>query len=385
MSVHTLRARLTPDDLVRLTNRGDDEARALAARKVCARYAAPDLSQEERVLGAEIVRVLARDAAELVRRALSVTLQRSPHLPPDVARQLAADVDSIAIPVIAGSPVLSDDDLIDIVRSGAARRQVAVAAREHLSEAVTCQVAEHGVTEAVSVLAGNEGAAFNASAFASVFRRFADTPQVLERFIDRGALPMEITEKLVARISDEALQRLVSRHALPPQLAVELAEGARERATVDLVDQAGLAPDPRRFAQQLQLNGRLTPSLMLRAVFRGHMSFFEHCMAELAGLDHSKAWVLVHDSGPLGLEAIFRKAGLPERILPAVRAALQAWHSLEMGPDGARDIIRFRKHLVERVFTQFQGAPLSELDYCLDRLDADIAAAAETGYSQMAG
>lgn len=382
MSVHTLRARLTPDDLVRLTNRGDDEARALAARKVCARYAAPGLSEEERVLGAEIVRVLARDAAELVRRALSVTLQRSPHLPPDVARQLAADVDSIAIPVIAGSPVLTDDDLIDIVRSGAARRQVAVATRERLSEAVTGQVAEHGVTEAVGVLAGNSGAAFNAGAFASVFRRFAQTPQVLERFIDRDSLPLEITEKLVARISDQALQRLVSRHALPPQLAVELAEGARERATVDLVDQAGLSPDPRRFAQQLQLNGRLTPSLLLRALFRGHMSFFEHCVAELAGLEHAKAWVLIHDAGPLGLEAVFRRAGLPERILPAVRAALQAWHSLEMGPGGARDMIRFRKHLIERVFTQFQGAPLSELDYCLDRLDADIAAA---GYVQRAG
>jgi len=385
MSVHTLRARLTPDDLVRLTNRGDDEARALAARKVCARYAAPGLSEEERALGAEIVRVLARDAAELVRRALSVTLQRSPHLPPDVARRLADDVDSVAIPVIAGSPVLTDEDLIGIVRSGAARRQVAVATRERLSEAVTGEIAEHGVTEAVGVLAGNSGAAFDSGAFSAVFRRFADTPQVLERFIDRDALPLEITEKLVARISDQALQRLVSRHALPPQLAVELAEGARERATVDLVDQAGLSADPRRFAQQLQLNGRLTPSLMLRALFRGHMSFFEHCVAELAGLEHAKAWVLIHDAGPLGLEAVFRRAGLPERILPAVRAALQAWHSLEMGPGGARDMIRFRKHLVERVFTQFQGAPLSELDYCLDRLDADIAAAAAAEYSQLAG
>lgn len=382
MSVHILRARLTADDLVRLTDRGDDEARALAARKVCARYAAPGLSDEERALGAEIVRVLARDAAELVRRALSVTLQRSPHLPADVARQLAADVDSIAIPVIAGSPVLSDDDLIDIVRSGAARRQVAVAAREQVSEAVTGVIAEHGVTEAVGVLAGNNGAAFNAGAFASVFRRFAQTPHVLERFIDRDSLPLEITEKLVARISDQALQRLVSRHALPPQLAVELAEGARERATVDLVDQAGLAPDPRRFVQQLQLNGRLTPSLMLRALFRGHVTFFEHCVAELAGIEHAKAWVLIHDAGPLGLEAVFRKAGLPERILPAVRAALQAWHSLEIGPGGARDLIRFRKQLIERVFTRFQGAPLAELDYCLDRLDADIAAA---GYAQQAG
>ncbi|MCC5995008.1 MAG: DUF2336 domain-containing protein [Oceanicaulis sp.] len=375
MSVHTLRARLTREDIARLTDAGDEEARALAARKVCARYAGPGLTEDERALGAEIVRVLAQDAAELVRRALSVTLQRSPHLPADVARQLAADIDSIALPIIAGSPVLADEDLIAIVRDGAPRRQVAVAARESVSESVTAEIAEHGASEAVSILAANSGAAFNSGAYASVFRRFSHSPHVLERFIERSALPLEVTEKLVACISDQALQRLVARHALPPQLAVELAEGARERATVDLVDQAGLAPDPRRFVQQLQLNARLTPSLMLRALLRGHVTFFEHCMAELAGIDHAKAWVLIHDAGPLGLDAVFRKAGLPERILPAVRAALSAWHSLEVGPDGARDLIRFRQRLVERVFTQFQGAPVSELDYCLDRLDADIAAA----------
>ncbi|KAA5805004.1 DUF2336 domain-containing protein [Alkalicaulis satelles] len=373
MSVHTLRARLTREDIARLTH-SDEEERALAARKVCARYAGPGLTDEERELGAEIVRVLAQDAAELVRRALSVTLQRSPYLPEDVARQLMGDIDSIALPIIAGSPVLSDEDLIAIVRSGGPRRQTAVAARETLSEPLTAEIAEHGVSEAVSVLAANSGAAFNTAAYASVFNRFAHSPHILERFIERPSLPLEVTEKLVARISDAALQRLVARHALPPQLAVELAEGARERATVDLVDQAGLSSDPRRFVQQLQLNARLTPSLMLRALLRGHITFFEHAVAELAGVEHARAWVLIHDAGPLGLDAVFKKAGLPERILPAVRAALSAWHSLEVGPDGTRDLIRFRQRLMERVFTQFQGAPVAELDYCLDRLDADIAA-----------
>lgn len=374
MTVQTLRARLTRDDIARLSDQDNPEARALAARKVCAHFASDRLSDAERATASEIVRLLAEDAADLVRRALSVTLQRSAHLPPDVARKLAEDIDSIALPIIAASPVLDDEDLIAIVRCGDGRRQSAVAGRETVSETVVEHIVEVGVPEAVSVAAANDGAAFNPQAYARTFERFGSRPDILERFVDRAHLPLEITEKLIARISDAAITRMVNRHALPPQLAVELAEGARERATIDLVDQAGLSPEPRRFVQQLQMNGRLTPSLILRALFRGHMAFFEHCIAELADIDHAKAWLLIHDAGPLGLEAVFKRAGLPERVLPAVRAALSAWHSLELGDGGARDMVVFRRRLTERIFTQFQGAPEQELTYCLDRLDADEAA-----------
>jgi len=371
MSVQTLRARLNRADINRLVNQSDPETRALAARKFCARYAEGDLTEQDREIGAEVVRILASDAAELVRRALAVTLQRSAHLPADVAKKLIEDVDSIAVPIIAGSPMLEDDDLIRLARSAAPARQVAVASRPALSEAVVETLVEHAAPEAVRTAAANDGAAFSPRAYAGCFTRFEDNPEVLEGFVSRSSLPLEVTERLIAHISDAAIERLVHRHALPAQLAVELAEGARERATVDLVDQAGLAGDPRRFVQQLQLNARLTPSLILRALFRGHVTFFEHCIAELAEIDHAKAWLLIHDAGPLGLEAVFRRAGLPERVLPAVRAALQAWHSLEVGPDGARDIVRMRKRLAERIFSQFQGAPESELAYVLDRLDMD--------------
>lgn len=371
MAVQTLRARLNHADIDRLVNQGDAEARALAARKFCARYAETDLDAREREVGAEVLRILSRDAAELVRRALAVTLQRSPHLPADVARRMIEDVDSIAVPVIAGSPVLEDADLIKLAAEAPANRQTALASRSTLSEAVVETLVEHGAPQAVRTAAANDGAAFSAKAYANCFTRFEGDAAVLEGFIDRRSLPLEVTERLVAHISDTAIQRLVHRHALPPQLAVELAEGARERATVDLVDQAGLSDDPRRFAQQLQLNARLTPSLILRSLFRGHMTFFEHCIAELAEIDHAKAWLLIHDAGPLGLEAVFKRAGLPERILPAVRAAIQAWHSLEQTGGDARETARFRKRLAERIFTQFQGAPESELNYVLDRLDMD--------------
>lgn len=371
MAVQTLRARLNSADIDRLVNQRDPEARALAARKFCARFAESDLSEPERALGAEIIRILAADAAELVRRALAVTLQRSPHLPADVAERMIADVESIAVPIIAGSPVLGEEALIALAAKAPASRQVALASRTALSEAVVETLVEHGSRDAVRTAAANDGAQFSPRAYSECFSRFKTDTDLLEGFVERRSLPLEVTERLVAHISDAAIERLVHRHALPPQLAVELAEGARERATVDLVDQAGLAHDPRRFAQQLQLNARLTPSLILRALMRGHVTFFEHCIAELAEIDHAKAWLLIHDAGPLGLEAVFNRAGLPDRILPAVRAALQAWHSLEIGGGGEREIIRFRQRLAERIFTQFQGAPEAELTYILERLDMD--------------
>ena len=378
MSVQTLRSRLSRTDIDRLVNQDDPEARALAARKVCARIAGAGLSQEDRQVADQILRVLAQDAADLVRRALSVTLQRSPHLPADVARKLTEDVDSIAIPIIAGSPVLDDDDLLKIVRSADPARQTAVASRAEVHEVIVDELVAIGAPEAVTTAAANDGAAFTPEALGRTINRFSDQPAVLEGFVERKALPVEVTEKLIAHISDAAIDRLVARHALPPQLAVELAEGARERATIDLVDQGGLTPDPRRFVQQMQMNARLTPSFILRALFRGHMTLFEYCVAELASVDHAKAWLLIHDAGPLGLEAIFSRAGLPDRILPAVRAGVSAWHSLELGAGGAHDVVEFRKRLTERIFTQFQGAPERELTYCLDRLDVDVAALDES-------
>ncbi len=371
MSVTRLRPKLTQSDIVRLSERADPEARALAARKVCARIAGATMSAQDRAAAQEILRMLAADAAVMVRRALAVTLQKSANLPRDVARKLAADLDTIAVPVITSSPVLEDDDLIEIVRSGEALRQSAVASRARVSPLVVQEMVERAAPGAVGTLAANDGAAFAPKSYTRALERFKDRSDVLERFIDRASLPLEVTERLIARVSDEAMQRLVRRHALPAQLAVELSEGARERATVDLVEQAGLSPDPRRFVQQMQMNGRLTPSLILRALFRGHVAFVEHAMAELAGVEHAKAAVLIHDAGPLGLDALFDRTGLPRRILPAVRAAIETYHSLEIGAGGAVDQARFRKRLCERIFTQFQGAPEEDLAYCLARIDDD--------------
>lgn len=371
MSVVALRNRLTREDIRRLVKGETEDVRATAAQKICRRMDAADLTDAERNAASGILTLIAQDAAELVRRALSVTLRNSPNLPREVALKLALDIDAVALPVLESSPVLGDEDLLRVLEHAGTEKRCAVAGRDRVAPIVVHEILDSRDEKAVGIAAANDGAQFDGAAYQRAFADFCENPQVMDAFVARSQLPLDVTEKLISHISDTAMQRLVKRHALPPQLAVEIAEGARERATLDLVDQAGLAHDPRHFVQQLRLNARLTPSLILRALLRGHVAFVEHAFAELAGVSHAKAWLLVHDAGPLGLRAVYDRTGMPSRIYPAVRAAFDVLHSMEM-PHDEEGRARFRRALAERAITRFQGIPEEDLDYILSRFDEDV-------------
>lgn len=378
MTVVALRNRLNETDVRRLVRGETVEDRALAARKICHRIDTANLTEVERAAAHDILELIARDAAELVRRALAVTLRQSPNLPHDLAVRLAADVDSVAAPVLLSSPMLTDEDLIEVLRTASSAKLCAVAARDQVSAIVVHEILDSTDEKAVGIAASNDGADFDEAAYQRAFSEFCENQPVMDAFVARSHLPLDITERLISHISDQALARLVKTHALPPQLAVEIAEGARERATVDLVDQAGLAHNPKHFVQQLRMNSRLTPSLVLRALFRGHVVFVEHAFAELSGLPHAKAWLLVHDAGPLGLRAIYDRTGMPPRLYPAIRAGLDVYHSTEMPHDGeGRE--HFRRVLAERAITRFQGIPDEDLDYMLRRFAEDAQPLAAAG------
>ena len=111
-----------------------------------------------------------------------------------------------------------------------------------------------------------------------------------------------------------------------------------------------------------------SPSLLLRGLAQGHMTFFEWGVAELAGVPHHRTWLMIHDAGPLGLRAIYERAGLPARLFPAFRAAVDTFHSMEFD-GGARDLERFQERMLQRFLTQPDAATREDVDYLLDKMD----------------
>lgn len=369
MSIVTMRSHLTDSDIRTLIKGPTEDARAQAAHKICRCIDEVDLSTEEREHAEGIVAIMAQDAAVLVRRALAVALKNSPKLPREIANKLARDIDTIALPVIMNSPALTDGDLVEIVRACPPNKQIAVASRETLSTTVTGALAAHAAPEAVERALANDNAAFDEAGLGTALARFEGVSAITVAMVHRNALPLAITEKLVSIVSGELFDHLVNNHELPPQLAIDLAMSSRERATLDIVEQAGKQRDLGRFVQQLNLQGRLTPSLLMRGLCMGHMEFVEHALAELAGLAHQRMWLLMHDSGPLGLKAAFERAGLPPRLFASFRAAIEIYHGIDR--EGAsQDRLIFRKRMLERTLTLFQSVPKDDLDYLLEKLDA---------------
>jgi len=364
----TTRAALTENDIRMLVKGATADERALAAHKLCRTIDRAALADDERQIAHDILRVMASDAAELVRRAMAVTLKQSTSLPPDVANRLARDVESVSLPVISFSPVFSDSDLTEIVRMGGEVRQMAVAQRPTLSTRVTTALVEQGSEQVVATVCANDNARFSELALQKALDRFSRSEQVLQAVAYRAALPLAVTERLIDMVGEQLRDHIVSHHALSPERVMDLMTSVTERATIDLVDQAGCTADPKALVAHLNAAGRLTPSLLLRALAHGHMTFFEWGLAELAGVPHHRTWLMIHDAGQLGLKAVCERAGLPARLYPAFRAGVDAFHVTEF--DGrSHDRDRFQEHMIQRFLTASQTISREDSDYLLERMD----------------
>jgi uncharacterized protein (DUF2336 family) len=363
-----VRSALTETDIHALVRGATPDERAIAAHKLCRRIEA-GVPDDERAAAGEVLRLMALDAAELVRRALAVTLKTSPLLPRDVAVKLAHDVESVAGPILSFSPVFTDEDLTEIIKVSDEFKRLAVAKRPALSEMVTGALAAHAGEEALRAAFANDNADFTEDSLKQAFARFERSEAMAVALAYRKALPPSISEKLVSLVSEQVRERLVDTHALSPETALSIAIGARERATVDLVEQAGRVADLKAFVLHLKARERLTPSLMLRALAQGNIPFLEWAMAEMAGVPHHRAWLMVHDGGALGLKALYERAALPAHLYPAFRAGVDTFHALQQ--EGAdMELPRFQQRMLERFLTrEGDPSPSADVDYLLERMD----------------
>jgi len=323
---------ITDEDIRVLVRHPDAERRAVIAQKVCRRVRDHDLTPGERRVANEVLGFIADDAASLVRRALAITLKNSPELPRDLALKLAAE----KRPAVSGSVVEN------IVR--------------------------YGDSKAVAELAANDGADISPEAAKQMLDAYRDDDLIAQAFIRRRDLPIGIVEKLVARVSEEAAFELTKRHALPVELAIELASRARERATIDIIDQSTKTKDVALLARRLEEEGRLTPSLIIRAAGCGEMRFVEHALAVKANISHSKAALMVHDSGPFSLQALCKHAAISETSARVLRAACVIYRDLELS-GVTYDRAYFRETMILRILTLPLSLDESDQLYFLEKLD----------------
>ena len=359
---------LDVDDVKNVVRHPDASARAIAVQRVCRDIRTKSMSDAERAFAHKLLKHISEDSAEMVRRALAVTLKNSPKLPRDIATKLARDIESIAVPVLTHSPVFTDADLVEVLKSKAAAKAIAVAKRISVSDHVARAIIRFGDSHAVAQVAANDGALISEETASQMLDIYKNDDLIAESMIARRDLPPKIVEKMISLVSDEMVKKLTKLHGVSAEIAMDLASRTRERATLDFIDQAWVTQDLRGLVYRIHAEGRLTTSLLLRAICSGQMRFAEHSLSILSGVSVQKAVLMIHDGGPFGLKALCVRAGLNAQTTQIIHAAVMIYRDLEQsGLDYDRSL--FQDLMIERVLTLPFDLPDEDQLWFLEKLD----------------
>lgn len=355
-------------DVQRLTQEPSAETRGLLVSKMTADFRNHVFTAQETAIAADIFRLLTRDADVKIRAQLASELAHCRDTPHDIISTLARDEAIVAMPVLEFSQVLTEDDLIAIVRStGEVLKHCAVARRETISEDLSKTLMETSDPIVLHTLFANSGAVLNDSNLLHYWQDIPFTQPLLEALVKRGGLPLSIVEKLYHAVSSDLKTQLTRRYPSHSPVIAKAAADAHEWQLLGVTPQENtvgydedMAED---FIDDLYLRGRLTHSLLMRALCVGNLAVFEMGIARLADVPRINARILLMDVSGRGLEAIYRASGMPEGFFEAVRTLLKI--SLEQTEYGRVKHSDFRKRVIDQIYIGRYNKTVENMEYLL--------------------
>jgi uncharacterized protein (DUF2336 family) len=321
--------------------------RAEATSALARAYLHSELSADDLAAAEGAMIMLLDDPSPLVRRALSEVFASAQKAPRVVVHALAGDQPEIAIPVLARSPLLLEDDLIDLIATGHPEAQVAIATRALLPCSLAAAIAEVGAAEACLALLENPDAEIALFSVDRMVERFGHLAPIRENLLARDDLPMATRQALLSKLSQTLAGFVAARQWLGPEHAEYAAREACEKATVALAADTPYE-EVGELVQHLRQSGQLTAGMILRALLSGNVVLFEEALAELSGVPLDRAASYLHDRNISGFRALYAKAGLPDVAYSAFREAIRAMREgVLVGEPGG--VARLKRRMVERV------------------------------------
>nr|WP_298682623.1 DUF2336 domain-containing protein [uncultured Dongia sp.] len=220
----------------------DIGVRELLAQKIA--RLAPQLSQEARTqirdLTIEVLETLARDHALKVRRIVAEALKDLTDAPAHIIQELARDLEiKVAGPVLQYSPILTDDDLMEIISSGPIRGALtAIAKRRRVGDRLADAIVAAAVdvpeeTETITGLLNNKSAQIREETLDLILDKAPSIEEWQEPLVKRPLLPMNAIKRLADFVSSSLFDLLTARPDLDKATAKAVAKTVKKRLAAE--------------------------------------------------------------------------------------------------------------------------------------------------------
>lgn len=313
-----------PRHTYELLARDDDEDVRVGLADKISRLA-PDLDegQREKVWQAthEALTLLAHDQMTRVRQVLAEALKNVPGAPPDIVRKLASDVETaVAGPILEYSPVLTDEDLIEIIARGTASDNLgAISRRESVSENVSDAIVATDDVEAIASLLGNNSAQIREETLDTLIDKAPGVELWHAPLVKRSTLPNGAPQRLARFIADNLVSALEARTDIDSGTLAEVKDIVRERLNEDdgAAPERGSAMDflnddiPISMVRRLSQTSGLHDSIINSALQAEDHAFVMAALVVRSGLDESVVRRVFAERSPKGVVAVAWKTGMP--------------------------------------------------------------------------
>lgn len=343
-------------ELIALARERSSEKRREMLRELTDQFFGRSVRSEGEVeLYGELLAQLSADMETAVRAELARRFATALDAPPTLIRRFAADDAGVAEPVLRASPVLTDDDLMEIARDQGQRHLRAVSSRASVSEAVSDIIVERSDDDTLGALLRNGGARLSRQATESAVARAKLNPALHAVTVERKQLPPDLLNEMYFVVESQLREQILARNAMldPAILEEALATGRARVAAHD-----GLLPDDylesRAYLGELTGGGPAGPHLLPRILRSGNRTAFLIALARLSETDFHTVSHIVDRRELDALAVLCKAANLDGALFLTIAVALldgegqamgltrsYSLHYAELGRDAALRTLRF--------------------------------------------
>jgi len=290
-------------------------SRTALAETIAALFAqdADSLNDREFALMADILRRVLKEIEISVRRRIAAEFASRRDVPRDLLTFLANDEIDVAYPVLSQSPVLRDNDLIEVIRNRTLEHQLAVAVRFEVSEAVSDELVGTGNETVITELLKNPDARISRATLGYLVEQSQRVDGYREPILSRDELPEDLAKRMVLWVSAALRKTIIERFDMDPTEVDTLIEQAAWAA--DQVFSANKREDSRtaaeRLAEELNAAGQNDADLMISALQNGEVSLFVTLFARATGMREILVRRMLFEPGGEGLAIACKAMGFP--------------------------------------------------------------------------
>ncbi len=321
-----------------LVKDADNDVRGDLAKKIA--LLAPGLSANEqdkmRQMAYQSLDALARDQVTRVHQILSEALKDIGDAPPDVIRWLASDMEQVVSgPVLQYSPVLTEDDLLEIIDNNPSTGNLpALARRDEVSATLAEVIAATYDEEAVALLLKNPSAQIREEMLDRIIDRAPDIDPWHEPLVHRPILPGRAAVKLARFVAHNLLEILRQREDLEPEVLDEVRkvvdQRLEEEAPEKAEDEKTSATDALEKIKQLHAEGGLDEEAVSDMLKTGDPEMTIAALAVLSSLKVDSVRSVISNRSAKGIVSISWKAGLSAKIAETLQKELALIPPTEM-------------------------------------------------------